>query len=102
MVQEGGPEVQWTTMARTQYQRLFKSVRAAPPATLDGGPASIPEPTDENKSIPTDPMQVVDRHHAQPLAFVFAPDIGSLINPTPATLVRFLPSSGLQYATNAS
>ncbi|KAK4703582.1 hypothetical protein P7C70_g2635, partial [Phenoliferia sp. Uapishka_3] len=87
MIQPGGPYVQWTTMARTQYSRLFKSVSTnSPSSTFDtGGPSAIPENLDEHTSLPQTP-QIQSQHLEVPLAFVFSPDIGQLINPTPESL----------------
>lgn len=103
-------EVQWTTMARTEYQRLFKSVstsRAPSPEVPmaltsevgPGGPSSIPEPVVEpttGASEKHNSVQKVDakielqkEHLGKAMVFKFSPDIGSLINPLPSTLVRF-------------
>lgn len=111
MLAEGGPEVHWTSMARTNYQRLFKCASfllllplnvadALPPAISKapaplpdkGGPSAIPEPVDETTTLPAEPeedvMQLMEEHRTRPLKYVFAPDISSLINPTQSTLVR--------------
>lgn len=94
MLTPEGPEVQWTTMARTQYQRLFKSIGEAPKSFDDaGGPAAIPEYEDEKKVLPKEPeendeLQLQDEHHERHLKFVFAPDVSALTNPTPESLVR--------------
>lgn len=104
-------EVQWTTMARTEYQRLFKSVSSsrAPspevPMALTsevgpGGPSSIPEPVVEppigatakhasGEKIEAN-IELQTEHLSKAMVFKFSPDIGSLINPLPSTLVSLL------------
>ncbi|KAM0756167.1 sure-like protein [Meredithblackwellia eburnea MCA 4105] len=96
----GGPEIQWTTMARTQYQRLFKSIAKAPEAKPafsgdgedDGGPAAIPENPDETVRVPQDKegdcVRFRDEHNTRPLKFIFSPDIGPLVNPNENSLVE--------------
>lgn len=90
MIQPGGPEVHWTHMARTNYQRLFKSVSKAPSLTDVGGPSAIPETVSETKvtDVTADIPELASEHATRPLKYVFSPDIGSLINPSPSTLVR--------------
>lgn len=89
-------EIQWTTMATTSYQRLFKSISKAPtPAKDTGGPAAIPQDEDESAVVKPendeeDCLKLHDEHMSRPLRFVFAPEIGALVNPTPASLVRRL------------
>jgi hypothetical protein len=87
--QPGGPEVRWTTMARTAYGRLFKAVDH--PSSDEGGPATIPEPTDEavKPTAPKEdgPAQLEAAHQTRPLRFAFAPDIRALVDPSPASLV---------------
>lgn len=77
-------------MARTNYQRLFKSVSKAPSLKDVGGPSAIPETVAETKVVETtaDVPELALEHATRPLKYVFSPDIGSLINPSPSTLVR--------------
>lgn len=91
----GGPDIQWTTMARTAYGRLFKSISAAPVEQTDeGGPAAIPEIKDES-IMPVDaaegeaapPAKVAVAHRKAPLLFSFSPDISALVDPSPASMV---------------
>ena len=93
----GGATVEWTTLSRTQYGRLFKSISRPPPPTIDpAGPAAIPESIDENVRLPeqseqeknAEEFRVIESHETAPLEFAFAPDIASLINPTAGSLVR--------------
>lgn len=81
-------------MARTNYQRLFKSVPSKTtsiPPEDKGGPSAIPEKEDETKEVaPRDPNSLLtEEHHEKPLKFMFSPDIGSLLNPSASTLVGF-------------
>ncbi|KAM0793196.1 hypothetical protein ACM66B_000666 [Microbotryomycetes sp. NB124-2] len=88
---EGGPEIEWCTVARNQYGRLFKSIAEAPPTKDDGGPAAIPQDEDETRVVPSEPedntaLKMHDEHFERPLKFVFSPDIGGLVNPTPSSV----------------
>ena len=92
-----GATVEWTTLSRTQYGRLFKSISKPPPPVVDpAGPAAIPESIDENARLPeqsegekdAEEMRVIASHETAPLKFAFAPDIAALINPTSNSLVR--------------
>ncbi|KAK4058077.1 hypothetical protein OIO90_000816 [Microbotryomycetes sp. JL221] len=90
---QGGPEIQWTAMARNKYGRLFKSISEAPqqaPAKDEGGPAAIPQDEDETHVLPREDesseLRMHDEHFEKPLSFVFSPDIGGLINPTPSSV----------------
>lgn len=79
-------------MAKTGYERLFKSVSKASTAggVKDaGGPAAIPQPVDgsDEAAKVDDSLRLVDEHHSQPLRFVFAPDLSSLVEPVPSSLV---------------
>lgn len=88
----GGPEVRWTTMARTAYGRLFLPIEQPEEEVDDGGPATIAEPTDETirpkGESRIDPKAV---QRTTPLRFKFAPDIGPLVDPSPASLVSGVP-----------
>lgn len=88
---EPSPEIQWTTMAPTSYHRLFKSISEAPaPQKDEGGPAAIAQDEDENatvKEVEEDCLKMHEEHLSRPLKFVFAPEIGALVNPTPSSLV---------------
>jgi hypothetical protein len=91
---QGGPEVQWTEMAKTQYHRLFKSTARAPtpePSKDTGGPAAAPLDKEEETRQPEDDecdaLKVHDVHMNTPLSFKFAPDITHLINPAPDAIV---------------
>lgn len=84
-MKEENVEVEFTTMARTSYQRLFKSTTKAP--ADNGGPAAIPESEDGEAKEDDNIFQLRDEHHAIPLSFAFAPDISSIIDPHPASLV---------------
>ena len=89
LTQAGGPEVRWTTMARTAYGRLFKAIDR--PETDKGGPAAIPESTGEpaapQPTTQDGPAQLEAVHQSIPLRFAFAPDIRALVDPSPASLV---------------
>lgn len=85
-MKEENVEVEFTTMARTSYQRLFKSTTKAP--ADNGGPAAIPESEDGEAKEDDNIFQLRDEHHAIPLSFAFAPDISSIIDPHPASLVQ--------------
>lgn len=78
-------------MARTSYGRLFKAIDQ--PKSDEGGPAAIPEPTDETIKAPAaatkeDGLAKLEAaHRSTPLRFAFAPDIRALVDPSPASLV---------------
>lgn len=78
-------------MARTAYGRLFKAIDQ--PKTDEGGPAAIPESTDETDKSQASgekengPAQLEAAHQSTPLRFAFAPDIRALVDPSPASLV---------------
>ncbi|KAI5480873.1 tubulin-tyrosine ligase [Pseudohyphozyma bogoriensis] len=85
MLSEEGPKVEWTTMARTGYNRLFKSVAEKPAAggTVDkGGPAAVPEDAnvkhDEEDSKTC--LEIMEEHQTAPLKFIFKPDLESLLS----------------------
>ncbi|SGY34572.1 BQ5605_C002g01654 [Microbotryum silenes-dioicae] len=93
-------DVYSVNMAKTKYQRLFKSTAKIPaPVVKDGGPAAIPadnmssveqgkeQEATEGQASGAEALRMVDSHYQAPLRFVFAPDIGPLINPSPASLV---------------
>ncbi|GAA5914782.1 hypothetical protein JCM8208_005700 [Rhodotorula glutinis] len=100
------PEVRWTTMAQTAYGRLFKSTphpdstsAAASAEVNKGGPAAVAvpqgddvKPTSGDESSTSardkDELRLKDEHHKEKLHFVFAPDLGALINPRPEDLVE--------------
>lgn len=79
-------------MATTSYQRLFKSISGTPATTATkdaGGPAAIPQSEDGMATVESteDVLSLQEEHFSAPLKFVFAPEIGALVNPTPSTLV---------------
>lgn len=88
IVQESNCVVSWTTMARTNYGRLFKSSEKA--VKVDpAGPAAIVEERDETVQVKVaEDLEVIVEHRSKPLSFVFAPDVSSLINPSGDTIVR--------------
>ncbi|SCZ90402.1 BZ3500_MvSof-1268-A1-R1_Chr1-3g01966 [Microbotryum saponariae] len=98
IISKGGPTVYWTEMAKTKYQRLFKSTAKIPaPVVKDGGPAAVPadkssveqgkeQEAAEGQASGAEALRMVDSHYQAPLRFVFAPDIGPLVNPSPASL----------------
>lgn len=92
LLEEGGARVEFTTMARTYYGRLFKSTSKAGPLSPipAAGPGALPEgQEDEMVEVEEiDRSALREEHLTKPLSFVFAPDIGSLINPSPAAMVR--------------
>ena len=96
-------------MAQTAYGRLFKSTphpdsTSAAPASGSvevnkGGPAAVavPQGDDAERSSSGEAsesekrkaeLRLRDEHHTEKLHFVFAPDLGALINPRPEDLVR--------------
>jgi tubulin--tyrosine ligase len=93
ILQEGGASVEFTTMARTNYGRLFKSTTTSTGITSPipaAGPGVL---LDLSETTPVeveeiDKSQLVEEHLTKPLSFIFAPDIGSLINPSPASMVN--------------
>ncbi|BGP44781.1 hypothetical protein JCM10450v2_000595 [Rhodotorula kratochvilovae] len=93
------PEVRWTTMARTAYGRLFKSTphpdsASAAPQPDEGGPAAEPEPQSADGRSTGDAgaeevvVRVKEEHTREKLHFVFAPDLGALVNPKMEDLVE--------------
>ena len=92
---EGGPEIQWTEMAKTQYHRLFKSTARRPSdstgASDAGGPAAVPLDKTEEQKQPEkedeDSLKIHDVHLTAPLSFKFAPDISHLVDPAPEAIV---------------
>lgn len=103
------PEVRWTSMARTNYGRLFKSTPHPDSAASQnkGGPAAVAEPqsaaasaspssaADGGNAQGSELLGVKDEHKSEKLHFVFAPDIGALVNPKMEDLVRFAPDPPL-------
>ncbi|SCV68456.1 BQ2448_577 [Microbotryum intermedium] len=103
IISKEGPTVYWTEMAKTKYQRLFKSTSKIPAPVIkdkthdEGGPAAIPADKSsvdqgkdqravEGQEAGAEALRMVDSHYQAPLKFVFAPDLGPLVNPTPASL----------------
>lgn len=82
-------DVQFTTMARTNYQRLFKSIGKNESVNKgnEAGPGAIPEKEEESKIVIPEDSLLFEDHHTKPLKFVFSPDITSLLNPSPSSLV---------------
>lgn len=97
LLQEGGTKVEFTTMARTQYGRLFRSSTTAKPLSLTSieaaGPAAILDSVGGTLAVEKEVLgegeksQLMLEHLTKPLSFIFAPDIGSLINPSAASMV---------------
>ncbi|KAI5475502.1 tubulin-tyrosine ligase [Pseudohyphozyma bogoriensis] len=82
MLQEGGPKVQWTTMAKTGYSRLFKSVTSA--QGVDAEAAAEELATNPIRNVKDTRLGVKDEHHSVPLKFAFMPDGLSFRKPAPA------------------
>ncbi|ORY86724.1 survival protein sure-like phosphatase/nucleotidase [Leucosporidium creatinivorum] len=84
------PEVQWTTMALTSYERLFKSISEAPgPHEDEGGPSALPlgaNGSAEVKEGDEDRLKIHVDHLTRPLKFVFEPDLTALLNPPASSL----------------
>lgn len=91
---DGGPEIQWTEMAKTQYHRLFKSTAKASTEPKDaGGPAAVPLDKGEETSggqaaDDEDALKLHDEHLSTPLSFKFAPDISHLVTPSPESIAE--------------
>lgn len=82
-------------MAPTSYHRLFKSISEDIAAPEDNGGPSV-MPLDEERSATVDEgeedrLKMHDEHFTRPLKFVFEPDLRSLLNPPPSSLVCALP-----------
>lgn len=93
-------------MAKTAYGRLFKSTphpesaNASASASAEinkGGPAAVAAPASDeasgerpqgNGTSHEQDLAVKDEHRTERLHFVFAPDIGALINPRLEDLVE--------------
>ncbi|GAA5995009.1 5'/3'-nucleotidase SurE [Rhodotorula paludigena] len=96
------PEVRWTSMARTNYGRLFKSTPHPDSAASQnkGGPAAVAEPQDAAAAASSSSaaeagdaqgselLGVKDEHKSEKLHFVFAPDISALVSPKMEDLVE--------------
>lgn len=97
-------DVQFTTMARTNYQRLFKSIGKSETWSKhsgddqggEAGPGAIAEKEEESKIVVPKDSLLFEDHHSKPLKFVFSPDITSLLNPSPSSLVSFFFTSRIE------